>query len=512
MTRIDSSLERVPPRRRLTLRAACTAALLATCSTAAISAEPERRPNVVFLLADDLGYADLGCFGQKRIRTPHLDRLAAEGMRLSQHYSGNAVCAPSRCVLMTGLHPGHAFIRDNRAVKPEGQYPIPADTVTLAKLLRHQGYATGGFGKWGLGPPASHGDPLVQGFDRFFGFNCQGVAHNHYPTYLWSDERRVPLGNPDFPSRGELPADADPNDPASYRQYSGRQYAPDLIGEQALAFIRRHEDEPFFLYFPTTVPHLALQVPEDSLAEYQGAFPEKPYVGGRGYLPHRTPRAAYAAMITRMDRDIGRIVDLIKELGLDEQTIFIFSSDNGPLYDELGGTDADFFESAGPLRGRKGSLYEGGIRVPLIVRWQGRIRPNTTSDRTSGFEDWLPTILELIGARGSVPPKLDGISLAPTLLGETQPPRPFLYREFPGYGGQQSLRMGDWKAVRQNLIPKGKSAKGDRTIELYNLADDVGETRNVAAANPQIVEHMESIMRNEHTPSAEFPLKVLDEL
>jgi arylsulfatase A-like enzyme len=478
----------------------------------AFSADDARPPNVVFLLADDLGYGDLGCFGQKKIRTPHVDRLAAEGLRLTQHYSGNAVCAPSRCVLMTGLHPGHAFIRNNKSVEPEGQYPIPADTDTLGKLLKKQGYATGGFGKWGLGPPASEGDPLRQGLDRFFGYNCQGVAHNFYPTYLWSDDKRVPLDNPDFSAQQRLPKDADPNDPASYRQFSGNQYAPDSIAREALAFVRRHKDEPFFLYFPTTVPHLALQVPEDSLAEYAGSFPETPYLGDRRYLPHRTPRAAYAAMITRMDRDIGRIVDLVGELGLDERTIFIFASDNGPLYDELGGTDTEFFNSAGGLRGRKGSLYEGGIRVPCVVRWKGHIERGTTSDRASGFEDWLPTILELVGAASSIPPKLDGISMAPTLLGRSQPPRPFLYREFPSYGGQQSLRMGDWKAIRTNLMATKKRAKPDLSIELYHLADDPGEQHNVAADNPRIVRQMEAILRREHTPSAVFPLPILDEL
>ena len=366
-------------------------------------AAESRRPNVVFFLADDLGYGDLGCFGQQKIRTPNLDRLAAGGMRLTQHYSGNAVCAPSRCVLMTGLHPGHAFIRNNRSVKPEGQYPLPADTVTLAKLLKAQGYATGGFGKWGLGPPGGYSTPAKQGFDRFYGYLCQAVAHNYYPAYLWSDDERVELDNPAFSAHQRLPKDADPRDPASYRRYSGHDYAPDLIGEQALAFVRQHKNDPFFLYFPTTVPHLALQVPEDSLAEYRGNLPDEPYVGDRRYLPHHDPHAAYAAMITRMDRDMGRIIDLVNELGLDDDTIFIFSSDNGPLYDELGGTDTDFFNSAGPLRGRKGSLYEGGIRAPTIVRWQGHVRPGTKSDRVSGFEDWLPTILELIGAKGTAP-------------------------------------------------------------------------------------------------------------
>ncbi|REK19635.1 MAG: N-acetylgalactosamine-6-sulfatase [Planctomycetota bacterium] len=484
--------------------------LLATLDAAVAAAA--RKPNVVFFLADDLGYGDLGSFGQEKIRTPHLDRMAAEGMRLTQHYSGNAVCAPSRCVLMTGKHPGHAFIRNNRSVKPEGQYPIPADTITLARLLDEQGYATGGFGKWGLGPPRSHAAPTRQGFDRFYGYICQGVAHNYYPTYLWSDEDRVELDNPAFSAQQRLSPDDDPSDPASYRRFSGQDYAPDLIGQQALEFVRRHQDEPFFLYVPTTVPHLALQVPDDSVAEYRGAFPEEPYTGDRRYLPHREPRAAYAAMITRMDRDMGRIIELVKKLGLDEDTIFVFSSDNGPLYDALGGTDTEFFASAGELRGRKGSLYEGGNRVPTIVRWKGHIAPDSTSDRVSGFEDWLPTIMELVGAESVIPPEIDGISMAPTLLGESQPPRPFLYREFPAYGGQQCVRLGDWKGVRQNLKPRQNGAEPDLTIELYNLAEDVGETRNVAAEHPEIVAQIEKIMRQQHTPSAEFAFPALDEL
>lgn len=324
------------------------------------SAERTRVPNIVFILADDLGYGDLGCFGQKKIRTPHLDRLAAEGMRLTQHYSGNAVCAPSRCVLMTGLHPGHAFIRNNREAKPEGQFPIPAATMTLGKLLQQQGYVTGAFGKWGLGGPESEGRPLNQGINRFFGYNCQAVAHNFYPTSLWDNETRFPLNNPAFAAQQPKLADGvNPLDPKSYTGFSGQVYSADVITEQALQFVRENRKRPFFLYVPTTIPHLALQVPEDGLQEYANAFPDDPpYVGGRGYLPHRTPRAAYAAMVTRMDQHVGKIVSLIRELGLDEQTIYVFSSDNGPLYDKLGGTDCEFFESAGPLRGRKGSGFQ----------------------------------------------------------------------------------------------------------------------------------------------------------
>src|SRR5262245_41387111 len=255
------------------------------------AADTPRPPNVVFVLADDLGYGELGCFGQKKIKTPNLDRLAAEGMRFTQHYSGSPVCAPSRCVLMTGFHTGHAFIRDNRAAPPEGQYPVPAGTVTLARLLQERGYATGAFGKWGLGGPESSGVPEKQGFDRFFGYLCQGKAHNFYPTYLWDNDRRVELKNPAMKLPDKLPDGADPKDPASYKAFSGKEYSADLIFEQARRFVRDHKDRPFFLFVPTTIPHLALQVPEDSLAEYHGKWEDPPYVGGRGYLPHHSPRA-----------------------------------------------------------------------------------------------------------------------------------------------------------------------------------------------------------------------------
>ena len=475
-----------------------------------VGAEDSRPPNVIFFLADDLGYGELGCFGQQRIRTPHLDRLASQGVRLTQHYSGNAVCAPSRCVLMTGLHPGHAFIRDNRSVKPEGQYPIPADSVTLPALLRQQGYATGAFGKWGLGPPDSHAQPLRQGFERFFGYISQSLAHNHYPASLWDDDRRVSLDNPDFSAHQALPDGVDVNDPQSYARYAGRAYAPDLMNEQARAFVRQHRDRPFFLFVPTTIPHLALQVPDDSLAEYAASFDDAPYDGQRRYLPHPAPRAAYAAMITRMDLEVGCLMELIDELGLSENTIFIFSSDNGPAEDGLGGTDSAFFKSAGPLRGRKGWLYEGGIRVPTIVHWPRRIATGETIDFVSGFEDWLPTILDLAGCRQATPQNLDGLSIAPILLGQTQPPRPFLYREFPAHGGQQSVRLGDWKGVRQNLIPRGEQQEPSLHIELYDLATDIGETLDVSAEHPEIVAQMEALMRREHVASQEFPLPALD--
>jgi arylsulfatase A-like enzyme len=470
-----------------------------------------RPPNIVFMLADDLGYGDLSCYGQQQFRTPNIDRLASGGMRFTAHYAGGNVCAPSRCVLLSGRHPGHAAIRDNRAVGGgrEGQEPVPAGELQLPLTLKTLGYATGGFGKWGLGPIGSTGDPNRQGFDVFFGYNCQSVAHNYYPTHLWSNDTRIVLDNPDFSAHQKLPPDADPNAPETYARFSGREYAPDRIGAAALRFIRENQNRPFFLYYPTTVPHLALQVPEDSLKAFEGKFPETPYDGSRGYLPHRTPRAAYAAMITRMDRDVGRVLDLIAELGLEENTIFIFTSDNGPLYDRLGGTDTEFFNSAGGFRGRKGSFYEGGFRVPCLVRWKGKIRPGSVSDRVTGFEDWLPTLLELIGARKHIPAGMDGISFAPTLLGKRQKPRPFLYREAPGYGGQQSVRQGDWKLLRRNLNPPPRGAESP-TTELYNLAEDPFETTDRAAQRPDIVQRLMAIAAEQHRPAKLWPLPVLD--
>ncbi len=483
--------------------------------TLSIAAE---RPNIMFILADDLGYGDLSCFGQQKFKTPNIDRLAAEGMKLTAHYAGSNVCAPSRCALMSGKHNGHGYIRENRGgmgPEGEGQEPVPAGELKLPLTLKQLGYTLGAFGKWGLGGIGTSGDPIKQGFDRFYGFNCQSVAHNFYPDHLWDNDRRVELNNPKFASQQKLAPGTDLSAPATYAAFNGKEYAPDLISEQARAFLRDNKDKPFFLFYPTTVPHLALQVPEDSLKEFEGKFPETPYDGSRGYLPHRTPRAAYAAMITRMDREVGRLLDLLKELKLEESTIVVFTSDNGPLYDQLGGTDADFFNSAADFRGRKGSFYEGGFREPCVVRWPGKIKPGSNSDRVTGFEDWLPTFLELIDAKDALPAGRDGISFAPTLLGKAQEARPFLYRESPGYGGQQCVRVGDWKAIRTNLNPRGKGKKAEQqkpgALELYDLAKDPHETTDVAAQHPDIVAKLSAIMKEQHTPSTVFPIRFLDE-
>jgi len=489
----------------------CLATLVLFGNALAVAAD--RPPNIVFVLADDLGFGDLGAYGQTKIRTPNIDRLAAEGMTFSAHYSGNAVCAPSRCVLMTGLHPGHAVVRDNIGMKneakgiPEGQYPIPDATVTLPELLQKAGYVTGAFGKWGLGGPESSGAPLKQGINTFYGYNDQAVAHNFYPTSLWSNDRKVELKNPPFSAHQKFPATASADDPASFAQYSGPDFSADLIAAEAVKFVHANKDRPFFLFVPTTIPHLALQAPADALAEYAGAFEETPYLGERGYLPHRTPRACYAAMVTRMDKHVGDIQKAIAELGLDNNTIYVFTSDNGPLYDRLGGTDTDFFRSCGDLRGRKGSLYEGGIVAPLLVSWKNHIAAGSKTDRVSGFEDWIPTLLDLIGRPELTPQGLDGISFAPTLLGKSQEPRPFLYREFPSYGGQQSVRQGNWKAVRQKLKP---ARNGVIKTELYDLAKDPTESTDVAADHPEVAQRLEKLMAEQHVPAKDFAIPVLD--
>ncbi len=448
-------------------------------------------------------------FGQQKIRTPNLDKLAAQGLRLTQHYSGNAVCAPSRCVLMTGKHPGHAHVRNNSSeVQPEGQKPIPSEEVTIAELLKQRGYATGAFGKWGLGGPGSVGDPLNQGFDRFFGYNCQRHAHSYYPDYLWDNDQRVALKNqPPVPGHAKLAANSDPHDPQSYKAFQGQDYAPDRIHQEALKFITTHRDEPFFLYYPAILPHVALHVPDSDLEIYHKlGWNDPPFTAAAGgYTPHFTPRAAYAAMVSRLDRYVGELIAKLDELKLADRTIVVFSADNGTTHLDAE-VDYQFFNSVGELRGLKGSLYEGGVRVPTIVRWPGKIAAGTFSDRASGFEDWLPTFLDVAdgSTASSKLSNVDGISLLPTLLGQDQPERPFLYREFAGYGGQQSVRVGPWKAIRQNMT------KGNLAIELYNLTDDVRESQNVAAEHPEIVSRLKSIMDQQHTRSTVFPLKPID--
>lgn len=486
-----------------------------------LSAETGRPPNIVYILADDLGYAELGCYGQEKIKTPHLDRLAREGMRFTDHYCGNAVCAPSRCVLMTGKHSGHAFVRNNVAMKlPEelivrygmefgGQQPIPDSEITVAEMLKQKGYATAAIGKWGLGHFGTSGDPNKQGFDLFFGYNCQAHAHSYYPAYLWLNDKKYPLKNdPPIPGHAGLAEGADPNDPASYAPFKGQDYAPDHMIAQALQFIEQNKDKPFFLYFPSTIPHVALHIPDEDLKPYLGKWDDPPFTRAKGgYTPHFTPRAAYAAMISRLDKSVGQIMAQLDKFGLDENTLVMFSSDNGTTHLEEE-VDYKFFNSVGPLRGLKGDLYEGGIRVPMIARWKGKIKPSSTTDLPSAFCDVMPTLAEVAGVE--TPAETDGISFLPTLLGqpEKQKKHDFLYWEFTGYGGQQALRMGDWKAVRQNMLKKGNP--DPLKIELFNLADDIGEQNDLAAQKPELAEMAAKLMAEQHVPSELFKMPPLD--
>lgn len=433
-------------------------------------------PNVILVLADDLGAYELGCYGQTKIRTPHIDALAKAGVRFTQFYAGAPVCAPSRCALLTGKHMGHAAIRDNREVQPEGQAPLPADEVTLARVLQDAGYAVGGFGKWGLGMVGTPGDPLRHGFDRFFGYHCQRHAHSHYPKYL--------------------------RDGVARRELDGSQFSHDLIEAEALQFVRANRSRPFFVYLPAALPHLALQVPERELAEYRGKFPETPYDGKKGYRPHPTPRAAYAAMVTRLDATVGKLVSTVEELGLSRRTLILFTSDNGPTF-VVGGADSDFFGSAGPHRGRKGQLYEGGLRAPLVASWPGRIPAGRVVDSPAALWDLLPTLCAAAGLKA--PPDLDGIDLMPSFTGVgVLAPRDTLYWESPAGGGWQAARRGPWKAVRRPTRTQPNA------LELYDLATDPGETRDLAGERPDVAEQMRTILRQQHRPSRIFPLPGID--
>lgn len=475
----------------------------ATGFLAGLTGDEERRPpNIVFVLADDLGYRELGSFGQKKIKTPRLDQLAQQGMRLTRHYAGSPVCAPSRCVLMTGRHPGHAAVRNNKEHKPEGQWAMPASEPMMSEMLKAIGFTTGAFGKWGLGPPGTHAGPMQRGIDRFFGYNCQRHAHSYYPDYLWDDRERIALDNqPPVPGHGRLKKGEDPNDAKNYARFIGKDYAPDRILGAAKQFVTDNKDKPFFLYYPSVIPHLALHIPDEELEAYEGAFEEKPYPGGKGYTPHFKPRAAYAAMITRLDRSVGELLDLLDKHDLTDNTIVVFTSDNGATHSPIGGTDVDFFESCGELRGRKGSMYEGGIRVPAIVRWPGKIKAGSVSDRITGFEDWMPTLAELTGATPDK--RSDGVSFAKTLRGIPQEPRRFLYREFAGYGGWRAVWTGQMKFVQKQMQKKPKT-------ELYDLGKDPSEAHDLAAKSPETVARLLRIAEAEHVPSPVFPLKAID--
>lgn len=469
------------------------------------------KPNIIYILADDLGYAEIGCYGQELIKTPNIDRLSESGMRFTQHYSGAPVCAPARCVLLTGMHTGHAYIRGNdewaergdvwnyaKAVEDpnlEGQRPIPDSIPTLGNVLQNVGYKTAIIGKWGLGGPMTDGIPNNRGFDFFFGYNCQRQAHNLYPKHLWKNREKVWLDNELVAPGTKLDSGADPYAEESYAKYYQKEYAPALMQDEALAFIERNKEQPFFLYYATPLTHVPLQVPKSYVEKYRKIFgDEEPYIGDSGYFPHRYPHAAYAAMVSYLDDQVGEIIEKLKELGIYDNTIIMFSSDNGPTY--VGGADSEFFNSAKPFRseyGRgKGFTYEGGIRIPLIVSWEGKIQAGSTSNHISAFWDVMPTLAEVAGSEA--PQGIDGISFLPELLNQAdQRKHEFLYWEFPSYGGQQAVRMGDWKAIRKDIF------QGNMDIELYNLESDLVEEHNIAAQNPEIIQQIENIMTTEHT-------------
>ncbi len=445
-----------------------------------------QKPNIVYILADDLGYGDLGCYGQKRFQTPNIDRMAREGMLFTQHYAGCSVSAPSRSSLLTGLTTGHTPIRGNKEWQPEGQWPIPDSTFTIAEMLKAEGYITGGFGKWGLGYPGSEGDANMQGFDEFYGYNCQRKAHNYYPAYLWDNQEKVILeGNSD--DKFEV-------------------YAPDLIHQRALQFIENNRDKPFFLYYPNTIPHAELLVPEENVQEFRGEYlPEKSYKGAEpgdkyfrngGYGSQPEGHAAFAAMVTLLDKQVGEVLDKLKELGLDKNTIVIFSSDNGPHLE--GGADPVYFDSNGELKGFKRDLYEGGIREPMIAWWPGHIEAGSESDLISAFWDVMPTVADLAGA--DTPENIDGISFLPTLLGRgEQKVHDYMYWEFHESGGRQAVRKGNWKLVRYSVFDSIKT-----TTELYDLDTDIPEENNIADQNHDIVNELMDIITKARTSSDLF--------
>ncbi|MCI0499421.1 MAG: arylsulfatase [Planctomycetales bacterium] len=457
-----------------------SATVLSLAGCGAIEAKVQaagKKPNIVFIMADDLGCRELGCYGQRKIKTPNIDQMAAEGMRFTDFYTGTPVCAPARCNLVTGMHGGHAFIRDNAEVGTwesfDGQLPLPAGIETFATMLKRRGYATGAFGKWGLGAVGSTGDPLNQGFDRFVGYNCQRHAHNLYPEFLVSDKDKMPLeGN-----TGGL---------------TGRQYAPQVIADHMLDFVRENKDKPFFVYFPTVLPHLALQAPQEEIDAYKGQWPETPYEG-ESYQPHPTPRACYAAMISIMDKHVGQLMALLEELALDDNTIVFFTSDNGTTYLK-NQVDYEFFNSVGNFRGLKGSVYEGGIRVPLVVRWPGRIKPGAVTAYPAILYDVMATLADITDSKPAA--ETDGISFLPTLLSKPrrQKKHEYLFWDFAGYGGQLAVRMGKWKGVKRDL-----QKNPDTPLELYDLEKDISEKNNVADRYPLVAQKIEGIMLSART-------------
>jgi len=444
-----------------------------------------KNPNIIYILADDLGYGDLSLTGQDKFDTPNIDKLAAEGMVFTQHYSGATVCAPSRSALLTGMHTGHTVVRGNKEVLPEGQHPIPTETYTMAEMLKEAGYKTSVFGKWGLGFPGSEGDANMQGFDEFYGYNCQRVAHNYYPYHLWHNQEKIILeGN----------------------EGTGQEvYAPDLIHEKSLQFLEKNKDSTFFMFYATPLPHAELLLPEKYLEKYRGKLlPEQKHVGvddgptykNGGYGSQEYPHAAFAAMINHLDTQVGDIVNKLEELGLADNTIIVFTSDNGPHRE--GGADPDYFDSNGIYQGYKRDLYEGGIHVPMIAKWPQNIKAGSSTDHISAFWDVMPTLAEIVNK--DLDESIDGISFLPTLLGEdNQKKHEYLYWEFHEKGGRIAIRKGKWKGVKYDVLKKP-----NQMIELYDLEKDPSEENNLAPQYPEIVEEITLLMQKARTPSEIF--------
>ena len=469
-------------------------------------------PNIIYILADDLGYGELGVYGQKIIETPHIDELANNGMIFTDHYSGSPVCAPSRSVFITGQHTGNTPIRGNDEWTErgdtwnyqamfddpslEGQRPIPKNTITIAEVLKTAGYVTGMVGKWGLGAPNTEGTPNKQGFDFFYGYNCQRQAHTLFPMHLWRNEERDLLNNKNIPPHANLKEGSNPNDESSYVNFHLNDYAPELMHNEALNFIDDNKDSPFFLYYASPLPHVPLQAPKKWINYYKRKFgDEKPYTG-KSYFPSHSPRATYAAMISYLDEQVGDLIKKLKEINQLDNTLIIFTSDNGPTY--TGGADTQYFDSANPFKTElgwaKGFVNEGGIRVPMIASWPTKIKPGSKSNQISAFQDMMPTFCDIIGI--DVPLNIDGISIKPTLLGNFQKvTHEYLYWEFPAYKGQQAVRMGKWKGIRKNIF------EGNMSIELYDISIDKQEQNDVAMVYPKIVEKISQIMIQSHSPS-----------
>lgn len=483
------------------------------CSTIKRNVALQKKPNIIYILADDLGYGELGVYGQEKIETPHLDDLAKKGKIFTQHYTGAPVCAPARYMLLTGKHSGHAYIRGNdewaergevwnfsKVVEDstlEGQRPLPENTLMFPALLKKNGYATAMIGKWGLGAPHTNSIPTKMGFDYFFGYNCQRQAHTYYPVHLYENEKKYVLKNELLAPSTKLNKDDDPNDPASYKKYTSKEYAPDVMYQKMIEFLDTPDsNKPFFLYWATPIPHNPIQAPDRWVNYYEKKFgKEQPYLGQKSYFPHPSPRAGYAAQISYMDEQIGNLVAYLKLNGLYENTVIFFSSDNGATFS--GGTDGQYFNSNGmhdEVYGKgKGFVYEGGIKVPFIAHWPGKIKAGTKSNLISAHYDMFATICEI--ACISEQAKTDGISLYNTLTdNSSQKKHNFLIWVYPEYGGQVALRMDKWKLIRQHL----KDDKNTATLELYNLETDPNEQKNVASKHQDILEKMADIFQKEH--------------